>query len=87
MRMREEVFGWMARFPDLLPREPLHPWRPPPDEPGGTHCTNCSGPVRPGDPVAGTYVARVSVVFCAACVRDNRGLLWDWMGRNPLGDA
>jgi hypothetical protein len=84
--MRDEVLGRMRESPDCLPCEPLHVWRSAPDEGDHTHCENCSATIYFGDPVVGTYLTYVSVVFCAGCVADNRGLLWDWMGKDPLAD-
>lgn len=86
MKMRDEVLKRMRKFPDLLPREPLHGWRSAPDDGDHTHCENCSDAVYVGDPVVGTYLQYVSIVFCRACVADNRGLLWDWMGQDPFAN-
>jgi hypothetical protein len=87
MQMRDEVLARMRKYPDRLPDEPLHGWRSAPDEGDHTHCENCGATVTIGDPVAGTYLEYVSIVFCKECVRDNRGLLWDWMGQDPLDDG
>jgi hypothetical protein len=84
--MRDHVFALMRESPDHLPREPLHGWRSAPDDGDHTHCRNCGETIYFGDPVAGTYLEFVSIVFCRACVMDNRGLLWDWMGQDPLGE-
>jgi hypothetical protein len=84
--MRDEVLTRMRESPDWLPRESLHGWRSAPDDGGHTHCWNCGETVFLGDPVVGTYLEYVSIVFCPACVADNRGLFWDWMGRDPLAD-
>ena len=84
MKMQDRVLDDVRRHPDILPREPLHGWRSAPDDGDHTHCWNCGEGVRLGDPVVGVYLKSVSVVFCAECVADNRGLLWDWMGQDPL---
>src|SRR5258708_29191744 len=86
MRMRDEVLARMQEHPDWLPQESLHGWRPAPDEGDHTHCENCRATIDIGDPVVGTYLEHVSVVFCRTGVMDSRGLLWDWMGCDPLAD-
>jgi hypothetical protein len=86
MRMRDEVLARMRKWPDRLPQEPLHGWRSAPDENGHSHCENCGATLEIGDPVVGTYLEFVSIVFCRPCVVDNRGLLRDWMGQDPLGE-
>jgi hypothetical protein len=84
--MRDEVLKRMREYPDSLPSEPLHGWRSAPDEGGHTHCENCTDTIYIGDPVVGTYLEFISIVFCAECVADNRGLLWEWMGQDPLAE-
>jgi hypothetical protein len=84
MRMRNKVLADLRKHPDMLPSEPLHGWRSAPDDGDHTHCQNCGQTVYIGDPVVGTYLEYISVVFCPECVADNCGLLWDWMGRDPL---
>lgn len=86
MRMRDEVLDYMRESPDCLPTEPMHGWRSSPDEGDHSHCWNCCKTIYFGDPVVGTYLEYISVVFCKTCVIDNRGLLWDWMGQDPLAD-
>jgi hypothetical protein len=86
MRMRDEVLARMRRFPHWLPREPLHGWRSAPDDGDHIHCENCGETVYVGNPVVGTYLEYVSIVFCSTCAADNCGLLWDWMGRDPLAN-
>ena len=86
MRMRDEVLARMREYPDWLPQEALHRWRSTPDDGGHTHCENCRGTIYIDDPVVGTYLEFVSVVFCRVCVSENRSLLWDWMGCDPLAD-
>ena len=84
--MKDRVFEYMQRFPDSYPRESLHGWRSAPDEGDHTHCMNCCETIYIGDPVVGTYLKYISVVFCRVCVDDNRGLLWDWLGSDPMAD-
>jgi hypothetical protein len=86
MRMQDRILADMQRHPDLLPRERMHGWRSAPDDGDYTHCWNCGETVYVGDPVVGTYLEYTSIVFCPACVADNRGLIWDWMGCDPLGE-
>ncbi len=84
MRMRNDVLSQLREHPDMIPQESLHGWRSAPDDGRSTHCWNCGELVLIGDPVVGTYLEYVSIVFCPACVLDNCGLFWNWMGRDPL---
>jgi hypothetical protein len=86
MKMQDHVLEIMREFPDMLPQEPLHGWRSSPDEGDHSHCKNRGVTICIGDPVVGTYLEFISVVFCRTCVADNRGLLWDWMGQDPLAE-
>ena len=67
------VLEMFRQHPQLLrmPLEPMHGWRPSPDEGGHSHCAFCAATIYQGDPVVGCYLKYVSTVFCPECVRDN----------------
>jgi hypothetical protein len=66
-----------------LPLEPVHGWRSAPDEGDHTHCQSCGVKIWRGDPVVGTYLKYVSVVFCPECVADNPELFREWLAPKP----
>ena len=66
-----------------LPLEPMHGWRPSPDEGGHTRCRSCGCTIRPGDPVVGCNLEYISTVFCSECVNDNPELFREWLAPRP----
>lgn len=65
--------------PEWLPLMPLHGWKSAPDEGGHTHCESCHRAIDRGDPVVGTYLEYISVVFCSACVSENPDVFSEWL--------